>query len=177
MIPAAEALDTLRRRQVDTIVDHTQRLLEQLQVRLPGDLQMNYRRGYPSEMELAAALQDQRDSDRDRGFTQRGPHRADLALRVNQQAAAVELSRGQQKLLALALLLAQLAILEAGAERPPVLLLDDPVSELDRRHLGTVLDWLQDQAFQTWITATQAPAIPCRMFHVEQGRIEAQELA
>ncbi len=174
MVSAADALDVLRRRQVDSVTDTTRELLELLKVRLPGALAVSYRRGFPADMTLAEALRLQRDSDRERGFTQRGPHRADLALKVNDQPAAQELSRGQQKLLALALLLAQLALLDLHAARRPILLLDDPVSELDQRHLATVLDWLGQQSFQTWITATEPPRAPCQVFHVEHGKIEAQ---
>lgn len=175
LVPAAELLDGLRRQQVNSIAETAEDLLDRLGVRLPGALQCEYRRGYPADQALADALRVQRESDRERGFTQRGPHRADLVLRVNEQAATQELSRGQQKLLALALLLAQLSLLERLATREPVLLLDDPVSELDERHLATVLDWLGQQSFQTWITGTARPSIPSRLFHVEHGQIQAED--
>jgi len=171
MIPAARVLDELRRGQVGHLAEHSIALLDALQVRLPGALDLRYRPGYPADLSLAEALKAQRESDRERGFTQRGPHRADLVLRVDQQPAALELSRGQQKLLALALLLAQLVLLERGSGPAPVLLLDDPVSELDGAHLDTVLSWLEAQAFQTWVTATEPPGLSCRVFHVEHGQI------
>jgi len=171
LTPAADVLDQLRRRQVESIAHTTDALLERLGVRLPGALSCHYRRGYPPDQTLLEALKAQRSSDLDRGFTQRGPHRADLVLKIDGQAAAQELSRGQQKLLALALLLAQLGLLEQSAARRPILLLDDPVSELDRRHLTTVLDWLAHQAFQSWVTATTGPDIPSAVFHVEQRRV------
>lgn len=173
LIPAAEMLDRLRRRQVETIADTTKQLLERLGVRLPGALCCQYRRGYPADLPLSEALYAQRNSDLERGFTQRGPHRADLTLKVDDQPAANELSRGQQKLLALALLLAQLSLLERSASRTPMFLLDDPVSELDQRHLNTVLDWLNQQSFQSWVTATIRPAGAFQMFHVEQGRVRS----
>jgi DNA replication and repair protein RecF len=171
MVPAARVLDELRRGQVIHLAGHSSALLEALGVRLPGVIDLRYRPGYPADLSLADALKAQRESDRERGFTQRGPHRADLVIRVNQQPAALELSRGQQKLLALALLLAQLIVLDSGSGPAPVLLLDDPVSELDRSHLDTVLGWVQAQSFQTWITATEPPSLPCRVFHVEHGSI------
>ena len=174
LVPAAEILDGMRRQQVESIANATAQLLERLGVRLPGSLSCRYRRGYPSDQSLAEALQSQRESDRERGFTQRGPHRADLIVKVNEQAAAQELSRGQQKLLALALLLAQLSLLERSVSRSPLLLLDDPVSELDQRHLATVLDWLGQQSFQSWVTATTPSPVACRVFHVKHGQIETQ---
>ncbi|MFU8832904.1 MAG: DNA replication and repair protein RecF, partial [Wenzhouxiangella sp.] len=105
------------------------------------------------------------------GFTQRGPHRAELVLTAGGHPAAVEMSRGQQKLLAVALLLSQLVILERHASRTPLLLLDDPVSELDSPHLDNLMDWVSEQQFQSWITATGRPDRQFSMFHVEQGRV------
>jgi DNA replication and repair protein RecF len=173
IVPIAEHLDRLRRQQVESIVEATEGLLDRLGVRLPGPLHCRYRSGFPDDRPLTEALREQRQSDLERGFTQRGPHRADLVLKVNDQAASQELSRGQQKLLALALLLAQLSLLHRSAARSPLLLLDDPVSELDQRHLETVLDWLDQQPFQSWITATAQPLRPCRMFHVEHGLVRS----
>ncbi|AKS40394.1 DNA replication/repair protein RecF [Wenzhouxiangella marina] len=175
MLPAAERLDTLRRQQVSLLEITVRRLLETIGIRLPGEVQLAYRRGFPVDETLADALRAQRDSDRERGFTQRGPHRADLALKVDGHPAAVELSRGQQKLLALALLLAQLHHLDQHGSQAPLLLLDDPVSELDRRHLESVLGWLAEQRFQTWVTATEPPDIEARLFHVEQGAVRPQQ--
>jgi len=169
--PAAQTLDDLRHRQVEATTRATNALIAQLQIRLPGDLTVSYRHGFPPELSIIEALRSQRISDRDRGFTQRGPHRADLILKVNQKAAAQELSRGQQKLLALALLLAQLSQLEQRSPGETILLMDDPVSELDKRHLETVLGWLNQQSLQTWITSTDPPPIRGKLFHVKQGNI------
>lgn len=171
LVPAARVLDQQRRQQVDAVGVAARSLLSELGVRLPGNLSCDYRRGYPEDQSLAEALKTQRESDLDRGFTQRGPHRADIILKIDGQNAAHELSRGQQKLLTLVLLLAQLALLNRSAARSPILLLDDPVSELDQRHLGTVVDWLIQQPFQSWVTATAPPSVKARMFHVKQGQI------
>ncbi|GAB4168548.1 MAG: DNA replication/repair protein RecF [Wenzhouxiangellaceae bacterium] len=109
--------------------------------------------------------------DRLQGHTQDGPHRADLVVTTDRGRAAARLSRGQMKLAALMLQLAALEILtERG--RAPLLLLDDPVSELDQRHLGALLDWLGQRDQQSLITAVEAPqALDATLFHVEQGRI------
>ncbi len=176
MVIAAEHIGSLRAAAVDQLGSQLGALCQSLKLRLPPDLVLRYRPGHPADRPLAEAWAEQRDSDRERGFTQRGPHRAELYLGCNGQPAATELSRGQQKLLALSLLLAQLTILEQAAPRQPLLLLDDPVSELDTQHLGELFDWLPSQAFQTWMSCTERPPRAFRMFHVKQGRIVPESL-
>ncbi|MGY6555144.1 MAG: DNA replication/repair protein RecF [Wenzhouxiangella sp.] len=171
MIQAGESLNDLRQRQVDAIFASVQRLATQLALRLPGGLDMSYKPGHPKDQALAEALPAFRDRDRELGFTRRGPHRADLVLNCAGRAAAEELSRGQQKLLALLLLLAQLRLVVEASPVAPLLMLDDPVSELDAGHLGTLLDWVRDQPVQTWVTATQEGPSGATVFHVEQGKI------
>jgi DNA replication and repair protein RecF len=171
LVAAAESINSRRVEQVTKLGAVVEGLLAELRFRLPGTVQLHYRPGHPLEETLADALIKQRDSDRERGFTQRGPHRAELVLTTDGRAAAVELSRGQQKLLALSLLLAQLVVLERAADPRPLLLLDDPVSELDKRHLDALLAWLSGRDCQCWITGTEPWARADRMFHVEQGRI------
>ena len=90
------------------------------------------------------------------------------------------MSRGQAKLTALAILLAQ-AELHAGLRGEwPIMALDDLASELDRNHQSRVLDRLQASGAQVFITGTQAPTglqgadLPITRFHVEQGQIHAE---
>ena len=171
MVAAGEQLNRLRQRQVDAVARQLDRLTDELRFRLPGSLHLRYRPGHPADQALAEALAAFRERDRELGYTRRGPHRADLVLACAERPAAEELSRGQQKLLALLLLLAHLRLVAEGATLAPILLLDDPVSELDGPHLETLLDWLGGQGIQVWVTATVACPRPAQVFHVEQGKI------
>jgi len=145
------------------------RIEEALAFRLPGPLTLRYRPGYRGD-DLAKLLREGRSRDRERGFTRLGPHRADLEIRCNEQPSA-EMSRGQQKLAAVALLLAQFRLLQEGQSLAPILLVDDPVSELDRPHLERLLSWLCARTTQCWVTSTERVDVPARWFHVEQGRV------
>ena len=135
------------------------------------------------ELSLADALLLSRERDLVLGYTSLGPHRADLADRPAAICpAAMALSRGQAKPLALALLLAQAEHLAGLRGEWPVLQLDDLASELDRHHQRRLLEVLAGGGAQVLITGTEAPlglaevGIEAAMFHVEHGRIRAREL-
>jgi DNA replication and repair protein RecF len=81
--------------------------------------------------ELAAELADRVDSDLDRGFTNHGPHRDDLVLERDGRDLRSYGSQGEQRLGLLALLLAEREALAEARGAPPLLLLDDVMSELD----------------------------------------------
>ena len=102
-----------------------------------------------------------------------GPHRADLRLWVEGFPARDRVSRGQQKLLAAALILAQLEVLRTSTSRRGTLLLDDPAAELDSQHLGALMAQVNSLGAQLIATATSGTVEglenPGCRFHVEQG--------
>jgi DNA replication and repair protein RecF len=88
-----------------------------------------------------------------------GPHRDDIALTLGGRSLARFGSQGQQRTAVLALKAAEYALLHAAAGEPPILLLDDVLSELDASRRHAFLSSLDgfDQAF---ITATEMPDLP-----------------
>ncbi|MCK9489390.1 MAG: DNA replication/repair protein RecF [Xanthomonadales bacterium] len=137
-----------------------------------------FRPGWPSALSLAEALAAGRESDQERGFSQRGPHRADWRLRFADGLDQDQLSRGQAKLVAICCLLAQVKVFHAQRGIWPVMLVDDLASELDPEHQVRLLGWLAQTQAQIFITGTELqPRWPDRMiaaaarFHVEQGRV------
>lgn len=131
------------------------------------------------ELSLTDALLVARERDQSQGHTTIGPHRADLRLEFSQFPGRQSLSRGQAKLAALSLLIAQAAHLAEHDGAWPVLQLDDLASELDNHHQQRVLQYLHDCGAQVFITGTQPPAglgalgIEVAMFHVEHGQVRA----
>jgi DNA replication and repair protein RecF len=89
------------------------------------------------EAELVAELETRLESDLARGFSGHGPHRDELALLRDGRELRVYGSQGEQRLALLALLLAERAALARMRSHPPLMLLDDVMSELDaeRREL------------------------------------------
>jgi DNA replication and repair protein RecF len=109
------------------------------------------------EQELDAAL----PSDLERGFTTHGPHRDDLSLDLDARALRRFGSQGQQRLALLALLLAERDALAAARLAPPVLLLDDVLSELDEERRERLLDLLE-RGGQTLLTTADPGAVRSR---------------
>ena len=139
------------------------------------DLKLRYLRGWGEGKSLEEALEATRNLDREQGSTRSGPHRAEVAIEIAGLPAQQQVSRGQQKVLAGALLLAQAAYLHQARGRQCLLLLDDLAAELDAGHLGRFMDLVQESQAQTFLTSVEAARLPAwkeaRMFHVEHGKI------
>jgi DNA replication and repair protein RecF len=108
---------------------------------------------------LAAELAERRGSDLDRGFTQHGPHRDDLLLARDGRELRAFGSQGEQRLALLALLLAERDVLAAERGAPPLLLLDDVMSELDADRRALLVARLDDGG-QALITTTDLAHVP-----------------
>ena len=125
---------------------------------------------------LLTALKNNLGEDKARGVTQVGPHRDDIRFLINDVDATIYGSRGQQRTVALALKLAEVELMTTRVGEPPVLLLDDVVSELDQRRCDCLLDAL-DRAEQVLITTTDLHHLPepfrehAMLWQVRQGEI------
>lgn len=128
---------------------------------LVGEAELRYRprTRAADAAELAAELAARRASDLDRGFTQHGPHRDDLALLRDGRELRSYGSQGEQRLALLALLLAERAVLADERGAPPLLLLDDVMSELDADRRAALVDRLHDGG-QSVITTTDLAHVP-----------------
>jgi DNA replication and repair protein RecF len=117
-------------------------------------LQVAYRSVIGEATEVAAiveAFERMRAVELRRGLTLVGPHRDDLAIELDGVDARAFGSRGQQRLLALALRIAEVLPVTEAAGTAPVLLLDDALSELDPAVRDNVLREIQaaEQVFLT----------------------------
>jgi DNA replication and repair protein RecF len=144
---------------------------------LEMELDLGYRAGWARDQSFAESLQQSRGHDQSSGATQVGPHRADLSIRLNEMAVKDRISRGQQKLLAAALLIAQLTLFPDDGTVQPSLLLDDPAAELDDERLTGLIREVSGHSVQLIVTTLHGefPAFgtPGRRFGVAAGRVEA----
>jgi DNA replication and repair protein RecF len=128
---------------------------------------------YDGTPPTAAALTERLDRDLERGATGLGPHLDDVVIACATRELRNFGSQGEQRLAVLALLLAEAELIADRRGVPPLLLLDDVLSELDpgrRRILAARVG----QAGQALVTATDAamlPAEPDQLLEVSPGAV------
>jgi DNA replication and repair protein RecF len=101
-----------------------------------------------------------RPADLRRGAATFGPQRDELELELLGRPARSHASQGQQRLLTLALKLAELHCVREARGAHPVLLLDDVSSELDPGHTGQVYEYLLASESQVFVTTTRRDLFP-----------------
>lgn len=116
------------------------------------ELALTYRPGWARDVDFSEALQRNWTHDQDTGVTQVGPHRAELNIRLDEMGVKDRISRGQQKLLAAALLMAQVKLFPRESPVQPSLLLDDPAAELDSERLTMLIQEVSSQSVQLIVT-------------------------
>jgi DNA replication and repair protein RecF len=135
--------------------------LERLSLRYEGDP--------PTVEALAAVL----ERDLERGVTSLGPHLDDVVLDADTRDLRSFGSQGEQRLALLALLLAEAETIADRTGVPPLLLLDDVLSELDPERRRILADRVRN-AGQALVTATDAamlPAEPDLLLEVTPGTV------
>jgi DNA replication and repair protein RecF len=176
--------DTDLARLGESITESRERLMDRLQPywqaevsALAGfEVELHYLRGWGQEHTLAEALEASRAADGVRRQTHAGPHRADVAVRLHGRPARDVLSRGQQKLVAVAMTVAQLRLLQEATQMTPTLLLDDPAAELDGERLQRFIDQVGSLQSQLVVTSLHPESrlfgAPESTFYMEGGRVE-----
>jgi len=143
------------------------------------DVRLEYSRGW-SGGDYLEYLGASRQRDADAGQTLGGPHRANIEMISGGDRVRDRFSRGQQKALAYAMLVAQADHLKHN-NIEPLILLDDPASELDEITLSLVFERVYGGSGQLWITSVE-PESPSwieglslegseyNVFHVKHGK-------
>jgi len=128
---------------------------------------------YEGEPLTVAALEQRLDRDIDRGVTGVGPHLDDIVLAAGTRELRSFGSQGEQRLAMLALLLAEAELITARRGVPPLLLLDDVLSELDpeRRRILAARVAAAGQALITATDAAMLPTEPGQLLEVTPGEV------
>ncbi len=125
-----------------------------------------------SEAEYLTVLEQRRTDERLRMMTLVGPHRDDLALDIGGRSVSLYASQGQHRLVSLSLKLATFHLLQEEFGEPPVILLDDVLSELDSDRRGELLRMISQKDQQTIVTDTEArnyEYLSPMIYHVDNG--------
>ena len=131
--------------------------------------------GYDAEPPTIGALEERLARDIERGTTGVGPHLDEIAIRLGDRDLRTFGSQGEQRLAVLALLLAEAELIASRRRVPPLLLLDDALSELDERR-RRILSERIGVVGQTIVTATGSEALPlapAQLLRVTPGRVES----
>lgn len=123
-----------------------------------------------NEENLLQGLRKAREKDKYLGYSTVGPHRDDIKIEINGKDSRKFASQGQQRTIALAMKLAEVELFKNEIGEPPVLLLDDVLSELDENRQNILLNCTRE--YQTILTCTQFDAdIDAVKFEVFEGNI------
>jgi DNA replication and repair protein RecF len=143
------------------------------------DCTIQYFKGWDKKQSgksLELILSEHFSSDNQKLYTQHGAHQADIFIESNDIKAKNVLSRGQQKIILIALKLAQGELLG----RQCLYLFDDLVAELDEIHQKKLVNYLVSQQGQYVITAVakmdlmdQLPAEHVSSYNISKGVISA----
>ncbi len=172
-------LDQLRR----SYVEECRPLMFEVVQELLGLSHFNirYQAGWNETLDYASVLALAYAEEFRLGHTQFGPHRADLDITIESLPVKHFLSRGQQKLLLCAMIVAQGKLLSQSTNKKLIYLVDDLPAELDLLSRTRLISLLNNQQTQVFITAIDGEMIynlisntsetPMKVFHVEHGRI------
>ena len=139
------------------------------------NVRLDFRQGWTAGIQFEQALVETRSREVKLGATQAGPHRADLRLGVGTGLAAATVSRGQGKMIASAMRLAQARLIAEATGQRSVFLIDDVGAELDEAHNQRFFRQLARLNCQVLATASRDLRLgdsfggDRRMFHVEHG--------
>lgn len=132
-----------------------------------------------SESDLAGLLASRRATEAQRGTSSVGPHRDDLTIRVAGRDARAFGSQGQQRSAVISLKLATFRLAEERFTHPPLLLLDDIFSDLDRSRRESLVGAALRAGGQVFLTCTEAEQAGSdlsgvgRLIKVRSGEVES----
>jgi DNA replication and repair protein RecF len=170
---AASIVDRQRREYLEEIRNEFERVAGDL---LGNEVGLQYQSGWAAGEDLEDVLEIGREGDRSMGYTRSGPHRADLSIQVADLASRWRTSRGQQKLLGAAVVLAQCRTVATALGRPVALLVDEPAADLDATKLRALIQAVLAVPAQVFMAALSLEGLPVTggmMFHVEHGTAKA----
>ena len=174
MIDSAQTIDKLRNDYIQKLKVYIDRVVAKENNK---PVKIAYQRGWGEGKSFSDCVESNWDKDRQYGYTRYGPHRAGIKLMWEDQPAAEHASRGQQKLIAIVLIVAQVKMFCAQKGKNGVLLADDIFAELDKDYLDWAMQQLQELGTQTLITKTNsvcplpAAEIGLKMFHVKHAKV------
>ena len=142
-------------------------------------IELKYLSGWDESETFNQVLDNDLDKDLRYGFTHSGPHRCDFQLFANGRLVKDFVSRGQLKLLMLALKLSQVKLINREKDAFVCVLVDDLTAELDIQNKAKLLKYLSELNCQVFMSTTELSNFGdldeldfYKVFHVEHGDIQ-----
>lgn len=177
-VATAERLNTMRLQHAPMLEQRLGQLLAELS---SVSVEVRFNPGWEHGSEsLAEMLMRRWQRDVARGHTVEGPHRADLMFTVHGRPARDILSRGESKLLTVAVQVAMAHLLSEIQHAVPLMLVDELASELDADNRTRFFKALRDTGAQTWVTTVDAALVGtanwpgAQVFELQQGQLHAR---
>jgi DNA replication and repair protein RecF len=143
------------------------------------DISFKYYRGWNHDQQLLELYEKDDESDRKRGFTQRGFQRADVRIEVASEDAIGSCSRGELKVISWTMVISQGAMLNDARAGNLIYLVDDLGSELDLQHQARMCTYLRSTGRQVLATGIEQDRLieswggeGSKLFHVEHGSVK-----
>lgn len=176
----AEYVDSSRNKYISLFLPLFKDIYAKLAPEQADALALSYSRGWDDSKCLQDVLRENQNIDFKYGATQAGPHRAELFLKLGRDKATDVLSRGQLKVLVIAMKVAQAQLLNSLSDQMCTFLVDDLAAELDSSNRTAVLNLLASMGGQVFVTAVDKRDIESCLpdsvspatFHVERGIIK-----
>ncbi len=139
-------------------------------------IKIEYASNFNNKKNFLDLLKQYRKIDILKGYTNKGIHRDDLKLYINENEIEKYGSQGQRRSTILSIKLSELEIIREEIEEQPILLLDDFMSELDKERREKFLEDVKNT--QIIITCTDKLELKNKykkIFYVENGKILYKE--
>jgi DNA replication and repair protein RecF len=180
---AGDRIDQMRCETLEWLVAEANVLLKECKFAADSILATTYESGWDTSQPLLRRLENDFYKDVNLGYTNAGPHRADIKFVFNRKPVAEVFSRGQLKTMITALYVAQIRVFQRYNPCNCILLIDDLPAELDEHSLQLLCGWLAStgniQIFITSVdlrsTLSNWPSKDYKLFHVKQGQVTEEQ--
>ena len=140
------------------------------------NIEIKYKSNVTNEEEYRKKMKIKQEDDIQKGYTSIGIHRDDFDIFINKKNVSIFGSQGQQRSSIISLKLAEAEVIYDEKEDYPVLLLDDFMSELDKKRVKGFVKRIKNN--QVLITCTEKFDIDNMVYNsykVEKAKVERVE--
>lgn len=139
-------------------------------------IEIRYKTNIKTKEEYLEKLEKNQETDIKKGYTTIGIHRDDFEININEKDVSIFGSQGQQRSSIVSLKLAEAEVVNDEIEEYPIILLDDFMSELDKKRVqGFIKNIKNNQVIITTTDKIKLDTMVYNHFSVEKGKVKKEE--